>query len=235
VALSAVAVGVFVPASIALIIVALFTHISTASVAALMIGGRAGRVAVVLAAAICLLKPQFVAHPRIVLAFALVAGGVTAMRPVSPFAVLLAAGAAGALLLKPRWVLALYWLFLRAVFLSFSGFATVPLLRDALVPHHALPTDVQLNDAIAISQASPGPHGIYVVVVGYFVLGVPGAIAGALALATPAPLAISIVRLMLSGQSAALKGACGAIVVASCALMVVTGVKCTGFIGERLL
>jgi chromate transporter len=86
--------------------------------------------------------------------------------------------------------LALYWLFLRAVLLSFSGFATVPLLRDALVLHHGLLTDMQLNDAIAISQASPGPLGMYVVVVGYFVLGVPGAIAGALALATPAPLAI---------------------------------------------
>jgi chromate transport protein ChrA len=29
--------------------------------------------------------------------------------------------------------LALYWLFLRVVLLSFSGFATVPLLREALV------------------------------------------------------------------------------------------------------
>lgn len=67
--------------------------------------------------------------------------------------------------------LALYWLFLRAVLLSFSGFATVPLLREALVLNHALLTDLQLNDAIAMSQASPGPLGMYVVIVGYFVAG----------------------------------------------------------------
>jgi chromate transport protein ChrA len=56
---------------------------------------------------------------------------------------------------------ALYWLFLRAVLLSFSGFATVPVLRDALVLNLALLTDQQLNDAIAISQASPGLLGMY--------------------------------------------------------------------------
>jgi chromate transport protein ChrA len=53
--------------------------------------------------------------------------------------------------------LSLYRLFLRAVLLSFSGFATVPLLRDALVLQHGILNDAQLNDAIAISQASPGP------------------------------------------------------------------------------
>jgi chromate transporter len=123
--------------------------------------------------------------------------------------------------------LALYWLFLRAVLLSFSGFATVPLLRDALVLQQGLLTDAQLNDAIAISQASPGPLGMYVVVVGYFVLGVPGALAGALALATPAPLAIPLARVVLRGRSAALQGACSGIVIASCALMLVTGVRLT--------
>ncbi len=54
---------------------------------------------------------------------------------------------------------ALYWLFLRAVLLSFTGFATVPALREALVLHERLLTDTQLNDAIAIGQASPGPIG----------------------------------------------------------------------------
>jgi chromate transporter len=73
--------------------------------------------------------------------------------------------------------LALYWLFLRVVLLSFSGFATVPLLREALVLDRAILTDTQLNDAIAISQSSPGPWGLYVVVVGYFVAGLAGALA----------------------------------------------------------
>ena len=120
---------------------------------------------------------------------------------------------------------ALYWLFLRAVLLSFSGFATVPVLRDALVLDHGLLTDAQLNDAIAISQASPGPLGMYVVLVGYFVTGVSGAIAGVLALMTPALLAVPISRLVLRGQSATLRGACSGIVIASCALMMATGLR----------
>ena len=122
-------------------------------------------------------------------------------------------------------VLSLYWLFQRAVLLSFSGFATVPLLRDALVLNHAVLSDARLNDAIAISQSSPGPLGLYVVVVGYFVAGLPGAAAGVLALAAPAFLAIPIARLVLRGRSGVLKGACSGIVIASCALMLATGLR----------
>lgn len=121
--------------------------------------------------------------------------------------------------------LSLYWLFLRAVLLSFSGLATVPLLRESLVVDHGLLSDAQLNDAIAISQASPGPLGLYVVVVGYFVAGVAGAVAGVLSLATPAFLAIPIASLVRRRQSAALQGACTGIVVASCGLMFVAGLR----------
>ncbi len=121
--------------------------------------------------------------------------------------------------------LELYWLFLRAVALSFSGLATVPILRESLVLDHGLLTDARLNDAIAISQASPGPLGMYVVLVGYFVSGLPGALAGVLALMTPAVLAIPIARLVLRGQSAAIQGACSGIVIAACALMMVTGLR----------
>jgi len=121
--------------------------------------------------------------------------------------------------------LALYWLFLRAVLLSFSGLATMPILHEALVIDHAMLTDAQLNDAIAISQASPGPLGMYVVVVGYFVAGIPGAVAGVLALMTPALLAVPIARLLLRGHSAALQGACSGIVIAASALMMTTGLR----------
>ena len=121
--------------------------------------------------------------------------------------------------------LALYWLFLRAVLLSFSGFATVPILREALVLDHALLTDTQLNDAIALSQASPGPLGLYIVLVGYFIKGWLGAAAGVGALATPAMLSIPIARLVLRGRSAVLQGACSGVVIASCTLMLVTGLR----------
>ena len=121
--------------------------------------------------------------------------------------------------------LSLYWLFLRVVLLSFSGFATVPLLREALVLDRGILTDTQLNDAIAISQSSPGPLGLYVVVVGHFVAGISGALAGVLALATPALLAIPISRLVLRGNARTLQGACSGIVIASCGFMLVTGLR----------
>jgi chromate transporter len=122
-------------------------------------------------------------------------------------------------------VVVLYWLFLRATLLSFSGFASVPMIRDGLVLARGVLTDTQLNDAIAISQASPGPLGLYMVIVGYFVAGVPGAAAGILSLFTPALLAIPIARVVLRGQSAALRGACRGIVLVSCSLMLATGLR----------
>ena len=119
----------------------------------------------------------------------------------------------------------LYFLLLRATALSFSGFASVPVIREDLVVKRAVLTDEQLNSAIAISQASPGPLGMYVVVLGYFVAGVPGALAGALALASPAILAIPIARAVRRHRDSQVRGACAAIVIASCVLMAVTSVR----------
>ena len=118
----------------------------------------------------------------------------------------------------------LYFLVLRATALSFSGFASVPSIREDLVVHRAVLTDEELNSAIAISQASPGPLGLYVVVVGYFVAGVPGAFAAALALATPAILVIPIARAVRRHRDSQVRGASAAIVIASCVLMGTTSV-----------
>lgn len=121
--------------------------------------------------------------------------------------------------------LALYLLLLRATVMSFSGFASVPLVREDLVVNRAVLTDEQLNDAIAISQASPGPLGLYVVMVGYFIGGMPGALAGMLALASPALFAIPIARAVRRGRAAAISGASGAVVIASCVLMAITATR----------
>lgn len=118
----------------------------------------------------------------------------------------------------------LYLLLLRATALSFSGFASVPLIREDLVVERVVLSDEELNSAIAISQASPGPLGLYVVVVGYFVAGLPGALAAALALATPAILAIPIARAVRRHRDAQVRGASAAIVIASCVLMAMTSV-----------
>ena len=119
----------------------------------------------------------------------------------------------------------LYFLLLRATALSFSGFASVPVIREDLVVARGVLTDEDLNSAIAISQASPGPLGLYVVVLGYFVAGLPGAFAGALALATPAILAIPIARAVRRHRDSQVRGACAAIVIASCVLMATTSVR----------
>jgi len=119
----------------------------------------------------------------------------------------------------------LYFLLLRATALSFSGFASVPVIREDLVVTRGVLTDEELNSAIAISQASPGPLGLYIVVLGYFVAGVPGALAGALALATPAILVIPIARAVRRHRDSQVRGACAAIVIASCALMATTSVR----------
>ena len=119
----------------------------------------------------------------------------------------------------------LYLLLLRATALSFSGFASVPVIREDLVVTRGVLTDQELNSAIAISQASPGPLGLYVVVVGYFVAGVPGALAGALALASPAILAIPVARTVRRHQDSQVRGGSAAIVIASCVLMATTTVR----------
>ena len=66
-------------------------------------------------------------------------------------------------------VVMLYLLLLKATVLSFSGYASVPVVREDLVVNRGVLTDEQLNDAIAISQTSPGPLGLYVVIAGYLV------------------------------------------------------------------
>ena len=119
----------------------------------------------------------------------------------------------------------LYFLLLRATALSFSGFASVPVIREDLVVKRAVLTDEELNSAIAISQASPGPLGLYVVVLGYFVAGIPGALAGALALASPAILVIPIARAVRRHRDSQVRGACAAIVIASCVLMATTSMR----------
>ena len=91
-------------------------------------------------------------------------------------------------------LLLLYWLLLKATITSFAGLASLPIIQDSLVAHHHVLTDRQLNEAVVISRSSPGPVGLYVVSVGYFVAGMPGAFVGWLAMVTPAGLIIPLVH-----------------------------------------
>lgn len=91
-------------------------------------------------------------------------------------------------------VVLLYFILLKATVTAFAGLASLPVVQDSLVAHHHVLTDKQLNEAVVITRSSPGPVGLYVVSVGYFVAGIPGAIAGWLAMITPAGLIIPLVH-----------------------------------------
>ena len=88
----------------------------------------------------------------------------------------------------------LYLLLLKGTITAFAGLASLPMIHDGLVVQHHVLTDMQLNEAVVITRSTPGPVGLYIVSVGYFVAGIPGAIAGWLAMITPALLIIPLVH-----------------------------------------
>lgn len=93
-------------------------------------------------------------------------------------------------------LLLLYLLLLKATMTSFSGLTSLPVVRHDLVEHYRVLTDRQLNAAVAAGRSAPGPNGLYLVSVGYFVAGVPGAAVGFLAMITPAFLIIPMLQFL---------------------------------------
>ncbi len=88
----------------------------------------------------------------------------------------------------------LYLLLLKATITAFAGLASLPVIQDTLIFQHHLLTEKELNEAVVITRSTPGPVGLYIVSVGYFVAGVPGAVMGWLAMITPAVLIIPLVH-----------------------------------------
>jgi chromate transporter len=91
-------------------------------------------------------------------------------------------------------VAVLYLLLLKGTVTAFAGLASLPVIQDELVIHRHVLTDTQLNEAVVITRSTPGPVGLCIISVGYFVAGVPGTIAGWLAMITPALLIIPLVH-----------------------------------------
>lgn len=114
----------------------------------------------------------------------------------------------------------LYLLLLKATITAFSGLASLPVLRqDLVVNRHAL-TDEQLNIAIVVTRTTPGPVGLYVVSVGYFAGGIPGAVAGWAAMVTPALLIIPLIHYMgRRAEHPRAKGTLQAVVLSSAGLL----------------
>ena len=91
-------------------------------------------------------------------------------------------------------IVLLYLVLLKGTVTAFAGLASLSVIQDSLVNHYHVLTNDQLNEAVVIMRSSPGPVGLYVVSVGYFVAGLPEAIAGWLAMITPALLIIPLVH-----------------------------------------
>jgi chromate transporter len=120
-------------------------------------------------------------------------------------------------------LLILYLLLTKATVTSFSGLTSLPVVRHDLVERHKVLTDRQLNAAVAAGRTAPGPNGLYLVSVGYFVAGVPGGCAGLLAVVTPAFLIVPMLRYL--GRRAdrpAVKSAIRAVTLAAAGLVVTT-------------
>lgn len=120
--------------------------------------------------------------------------------------------------------LLIYLLLLKATVTSFAGMGSLPQIRQDFVETHRAISDEQLSQAVLVGRATIGPMGAYVVAVGYFAGGWRGAVAGWLAMITPALVAIPILALIqrwlhLSRIRAAVDG----IIIASAVLLVGSG------------
>lgn len=119
----------------------------------------------------------------------------------------------------------IYLLLLKATMTSFAGMGSLPQVHEDFVAARGVVSEQQLSQAVLLGRATPGPLGAYLIGVGYFAGGWPGALAGWLAMATPAivaiPLLIAIQRwLHLPRIRAAVDG----VVIASAALLVISSV-----------
>lgn len=115
----------------------------------------------------------------------------------------------------------LYLYLVKATLTSFSGLTSLPVVRHDLVETRGVLTDWQLNAAVAAGRTAPGPNGLYVVSVGYFVDGIPGAIAGYMAMITPAFLILPLLRYVgKRAEQRRVKSAIQCLTIAAAALII---------------
>jgi chromate transporter len=118
----------------------------------------------------------------------------------------------------------IYLLLLKATVTSFAGMGSLPQIRqDFVETYHFVSADA-LSEAVLVGRATPGPMGAYVVAVGYLAGGWKGAIAGWLALVTPAfaalPLLATVQRWLHLPR---VRSLVDAVIIAGAALLVPAG------------
>jgi len=119
----------------------------------------------------------------------------------------------------------LFWIFLKSTCTSFAGLASLPEIRHELVDDRHWASDEQIDQAIVITRTTPGPVGGWIVAVGYMVDGVPGAIAGWLAMALPSLVVIVLVGYFgKRAQHPRVRGMLQSVVLASATLLVLAAI-----------
>lgn len=122
-------------------------------------------------------------------------------------------------------LLVLLWILAKSTFTSFAGLASLPEIRAELVEQRHWLTDDDLNQAVVITRTTPGPVGVYVVSVGYMADGVPGAVAGWIAMASPSLLVILLVGYFgRRAQHPRVRAMLQCVVLASAALLVLAAI-----------
>jgi chromate transporter len=114
----------------------------------------------------------------------------------------------------------LFLVLLKATVTSFAGLASMPVIRHELVVQRHVLTDENINEAVVITRTTPGPVGLWVVSVGYMAGGIPGAIAGWMAMSAPALLVIALLMFLQKRmEHPRIRSALRAIVIASAGLL----------------
>jgi chromate transporter len=131
-----------------------------------------------------------------------------------------------------HWLL--YAFLVKATIASFSGFGSLPQIREDLVVRRTVVTDEQLNRAVLASRMTPGAMGLYVVAVGYEAGGFRGAVAGWLAVVTPALFVIPLARAADRIQShRRVRGAIDGLILASAVMIAATALPLMWDVGEQ--
>jgi len=122
-----------------------------------------------------------------------------------------------------------YLLLLKAIASSFAGMGSLPQIHEDFVETRHVLSDEQLSQAVLVGRSTPGPVGAYVVAVGYLAAGWPGALAGWLAMITPALAAIPLVVLMQRWlHLPRVRTAVDAVVIASAVLLLSSAFQMAG-------
>ena len=84
-----------------------------------------------------------------------------------------------------------FLLFLKASLFSTGGFSNLPSLHQDLLGA-GWARDSDFGQSIAVGQISPGPNGLWVISLGYFTYGYPGALMALVAITLPALLVLVV-------------------------------------------